>query len=172
MDWNLFWTAFGAIGGTLAALATTAAVIVALWQVKYNKRKKLKLQFSDSMVLFETSQPFISLDITNTGNREVIIDKWGFIYSEKNGYALIGLKKSTIEKQINPHLPYKLALEESISLYWEFSFFVRSIKTEIGTGHLQSNKKITFFTSDSTGKKYTVFAVEFRNSLPSPCRPI
>lgn len=27
MDWNLFWTAFGAIGGTLGALATFVAVI-------------------------------------------------------------------------------------------------------------------------------------------------
>lgn len=26
MDWNLFWSAFGAIGGTLGAVATTAAV--------------------------------------------------------------------------------------------------------------------------------------------------
>ena len=28
MNWELFWTAFGAIGGTLGAIATTAAVIV------------------------------------------------------------------------------------------------------------------------------------------------
>ena len=37
MDWNLFWTAFGAIGGTLGAVATTAAVVVALWQTKYSQ---------------------------------------------------------------------------------------------------------------------------------------
>lgn len=30
MDWNLFWNAFGAIGGTLGAAATAFAVIVAL----------------------------------------------------------------------------------------------------------------------------------------------
>ena len=34
MEWNLFWTAFGAIGGTIGAFAATAAVIVALWQTK------------------------------------------------------------------------------------------------------------------------------------------
>lgn len=45
MDWNLFWTAFGAIGGTLGALATFIAVIVALWQTKFSYKKKLQLSF-------------------------------------------------------------------------------------------------------------------------------
>ena len=40
----LFWTAFGAIGGTFGALATAAAVIVALWQTKYANKKKLKIR--------------------------------------------------------------------------------------------------------------------------------
>ena len=49
LDWTLFWTAVGAIGGTLGAIATTAAVIVALWQTKYSQKKKLKLAFSDNV---------------------------------------------------------------------------------------------------------------------------
>ena len=51
MDWNLFWTAFGAIGGTLGAVATTAAVIVALWQTKYANKKRLKVEFSDNIIV-------------------------------------------------------------------------------------------------------------------------
>ena len=52
MDWNLFWTAFGAIGGTLGAVATTAAVVVALWQTKYSQKKIIKLGFSDYFQLY------------------------------------------------------------------------------------------------------------------------
>ena len=52
MDWNLFWTAFGAIGGTLGAVATTAAVVVALWQTKYSQKKIIKLTFSDNFQFF------------------------------------------------------------------------------------------------------------------------
>ena len=44
--WTLFWTACGAIGGTLSAIATTSAVIVALRQTKYANRKKLKVEFN------------------------------------------------------------------------------------------------------------------------------
>ena len=44
MDWNLIWTAVGAIGGTLGAFATSIAVIVALWQTKFNYKKKIRLE--------------------------------------------------------------------------------------------------------------------------------
>lgn len=39
MDWNLFWTAFGAIGGTLGAVATTAAVVLHYGKQNIAKRK-------------------------------------------------------------------------------------------------------------------------------------
>lgn len=51
MDWNLFWTAFGAIGGTLGALATFVAVTVALWQTKLNYKKKVQLSFTDNITI-------------------------------------------------------------------------------------------------------------------------
>ena len=38
-DYNLFWTAFAAIGQAVGAIATAAAVIVTLWQIKYANRK-------------------------------------------------------------------------------------------------------------------------------------
>lgn len=34
---NLFWNAFGAVGGTVGACATAGAVVVALWQTKYSQ---------------------------------------------------------------------------------------------------------------------------------------
>ena len=81
MDWNLFWSAFGAIGGTLGAVATTAAVVVALWQTKYSQKKIIKLTFSDNFQLYNPntgeSVKFIGLSVTNIGNRKVIIRTWG-----------------------------------------------------------------------------------------------
>ena len=69
MDWNLFWTAFGAIGGTLGAVATTAAVVVALWQTKYSQKKIIKLGFSDNFQLYNPntgeSVKFIGISVTN-----------------------------------------------------------------------------------------------------------
>jgi hypothetical protein len=58
-DWNLLWTAFGAIGGTLGAFATLLAVIVALWQTKYEARKKLKLSKLENIKIAGTSNGHI-----------------------------------------------------------------------------------------------------------------
>lgn len=91
MDWNLFWTAFGAIGGTLGAVATTAAVVVALWQTKYSQKKIIKLGFSDNFQLYNPntgeSVKFIGISVTNTGNRKVIIRTWGVHLKE--GSAIV-----------------------------------------------------------------------------------
>lgn len=160
MDWNLFWTAFGAIGATTGALATTAAVIVALWQVKYNERKKLKLHFSASMVVhdqvLQTKKFFVRLSATNVGNRDIIISGWGYVFFENDGYGLIGLTESPIEQQINPSMPHRLKIEEQVSLYWEHDFFAKSVKSDIEAGLLRRNKKISFFVLDSTGQMYKV----------------
>lgn len=43
-DWNLFWNAFGAIGTTVGSIATAVAVIVALWQTKFNEKKEIAHQ--------------------------------------------------------------------------------------------------------------------------------
>ena len=87
MDWELFWTAFGAIGGTLGAIATTAAVIVALWQTKYANKKRLKVEFSDNIVVVpshgdlyrrNTSMLESLLQISATGESKFVIGKSGF----------------------------------------------------------------------------------------------
>ena len=44
---ELFWTAFAAIGQAVGAIATAAAVIVTLWQVRYSNKKNLKMKFTD-----------------------------------------------------------------------------------------------------------------------------
>jgi hypothetical protein len=38
-DYTLFWTAFAAIGQAVGAIATAAAVIITLWQIKYVNKK-------------------------------------------------------------------------------------------------------------------------------------
>lgn len=72
MDWNLFWTAVGAIGGSIGAIATFSAVVVALWQTKYNNRKKLKVTVTEknSVVSMKDNQIFhyVGLSVINIGN--------------------------------------------------------------------------------------------------------
>ena len=92
-QWSLFWDAFGAIGGTVGALATAAAVIVALWQTKFSVRKKLKLSFDPHTVVMTPQNQkvrFVSLTVVNIGNRDVVIQKWGFRVGKKNYVIFCG----------------------------------------------------------------------------------
>lgn len=159
MDMLLFWTAFGAIGGTLGAFATTAAVIVTLWQVRHQENKKLRLRFSDSMIMFSEDpsipeETFICLSITNVGNRKVIVQNWGFFFHKKNCYGLLGINQSQLTRRINPSLPYELEIENKIDLYLEHKYFVRNIKECIAEKALNPRRKLIFFVSDSAGKIY------------------
>lgn len=161
MDWMLFWSAFGAIGGTLGAIATVAAVSVALWQTKYSERKKLRLKFSDSIVMADIApsnheEMLVSLSIVNIGNRNVIIQNWGFVYHKKKSHALIGLNPSYLMQIISPRLPYELTIENKVDLYIEKHFFVESLKEGIKKKELKERKKLILFAIDSTGKEYKV----------------
>lgn len=58
-------------------VATTLAVIVALWQTKYTHKKKLKIYFIDNFQLYNqntgASVKYIGVRITNIGNRKLIV---------------------------------------------------------------------------------------------------
>lgn len=67
----------------LAAIATTAAVLVALWQTKYANRKKLKSYFSGDNTIVNpnsyTTKNYVGMNITNIGNKKVILSSWEII---------------------------------------------------------------------------------------------
>lgn len=159
MNWNLFWTALGAIGGTLGAIATFVAVVVALWQTKLNYKKKLQLSFTDNITVMPesgaVSYRYVGVTITNVGNRDTVIQKWGFELDD-GSQMLIVPDISPIGKILQVKLPYRLQIEEGITLYYEKTLFRNSILDCIEKGKLKENKKIRFFVSDSTAKKHYV----------------
>lgn len=160
MDWMLFWTAFGAIGGIIGAFATAAAVVVALWQIKYTNKKKVKLNFSDSIVASaqgaKAQERFVSLHIMNVGNREIMICGWGYDFHNKKGHALIGYTYDQLENIMNPRFPYKLSIENAVNLYWRYQYFIQNLMEDVSKGNLSENRRLIFFVVDSVGKSYKV----------------
>lgn len=158
-DWNLFWTAFGAIGGTFGALATAAAVIVALWQTKFSQRKKVKLTFSDMTTVvspaFDQRFEYISVTATNIGNREIVISSWG--YELLNGASMMMVPDmSQISVAIQTPLPQRLDIEDCIVLYHKRELFLKAVTHDIEEGTLDPNHPVRFYVADSTGRRYHV----------------
>ena len=163
MDWGLFWAAFGAIGGTIGALATAGAVIVALWQTKYAYKKKLKVKFDDVGSAISNSGntmfEFVSLTVTNIGNRDVVIERWGFDVKNKRTVLIFsempirGLPQA-MQDTFRSKFPYTLQIEQRTSFYYEKDLFMKMIPECCQSGELDPKKPIRFFVKDSTGRKY------------------
>lgn len=161
MDWwNLFWNAFGAIGGTVGALATAAAVIVALWQVKYANKKKLKIEFSDNVTIvpaegdFSSKKEYVGITVTNIGNRRIKIQHWGIAFPDDR-QPFIFLSSPKTSNALSSQWPLVLEPEEQSSQYLTRAYFYTLIRDEAPKC---SKKKspLRFLVSDSTGKQYFV----------------
>ena len=168
VDWNLFWTALGAIGGTLGAIATFVAVVVALWQTKLNYKKKIQLSFTDNITVMSesggASYRYIGVTITNIGNRDIVIQNWGFELDD-GSQMLIVPDTSPIGRMLQVKLPHRLQIEEGITLYYEKNLFRNAILDGIEKGKMKENKKIRFYVSDSTAKKHYVLTNKVATDL-------
>lgn len=159
MDWNLFWTAFGAIGGTIGGIATFAAVVVALWQTKISYKKKLQTSFTDDIAVVpqngNSTYHYVGVTVTNIGNRDVVINNWGFMCHNKTR-TLILPETSLIGSMLQTKLPRKLHIEEGINLYFDKTTFHDILDEYNRKGILNPKKKIKFFVTDSTAKDYYI----------------
>ena len=163
MDWMLFWTAFGAIGGTVGALATASAVIVALWQTKYAQKKKLNVKFDDKGLAVSNIGTrlleFISLTVTNIGNREIIIERWGFELKNKREMLIFselpmrGIP-ANLQDSFRNKFPHTLQIEQRTTFYYEKALFLDLVQEHCSRGELDPKKPIRFFAKDTTGHKY------------------
>lgn len=168
MDWNLIWTAVGAIGGTLGAFATAIAVIVALWQTRFNYKKKLKLSFTDNIIVVPEKGSFykkyVGITVANIGNRDVVIKNWGFDLDDGTK-MLIVQDTSPIGRALQVTLPHRLIIEDSTTLYYEKEVFIDLIKELSEKRQIDLKKKIPFFVEDSTGKKHKVLTNKIAKDL-------
>lgn len=154
MDWNLFWTAVGAIGSSVGALTTAIAVIVALWQTKFSQKKKLRLLLSANMSIHPPvnidDEKYVTLMITNTGNRDIVIEKWGYLLN-KSIYLI--LSPDITLQSIQPSLPQRLSIEESLTLITKQNSLKNNIQAKSKKLLMQS-VPIKFFVVDSAGHTY------------------
>ena len=159
-DYNLFWTAFAAIGQAVGTIATATAVIVTLWQIKYANRKRLRLSFSDKNVVFSENGNlefhFVNLMVTNIGNRNVIIKNWGIKVLKKQNLLIVPDTKNPIVKMIQKPLPCTLEPEESMDLVYDIKLFLRNLREQVKDGVFSEKDKLTLYVVDSTGKMYFV----------------
>ncbi len=143
----------------LGAIATFAAVLVALWQTKYANKKKLKCSFIDKNMVVNPQnydkKLYVTMSISNIGNKKIIINNWGI--KLKDSFLLIlteGFENDSFDKVVSVKTPYILEPEEQITFFYAKDLYIRLINENIKNGSINPNKRIRFVIHDSTGKSY------------------
>ena len=77
MNWNLFWTAFSAIGTTMGTFVTAIAAILAYRQYSLSKSAKLKIiaEFSIKMDSLENPEEYFVLKFVNKGIIDLYVNE-------------------------------------------------------------------------------------------------
>lgn len=144
---EIVWTALGAI-------STSAAVIVALWQTVYQNQKKVRILYSESLTYplgfidgVHTTDKYITLYISNTGNRKIIIKEYGIIL-KRNCFWVVIPEKTPLG---TVSLPLELDIEMAVSLPWKKSDFIEVLRKEC---KIADYRRVTFYIRDTSGKVY------------------
>lgn len=160
MNWETInWEAISAVGTILSAIATFAAVFVALFQTKIENLKRLKLSFSDNHAVMgcvsgtQKSGPYIHVSAANIGNRDITIQNW-YIQAGKNSTYLV--LKDNADLPFLTQLPAKIRPEESIGLAILRKDFLDILREDKRIGVFDMCKKIEIVLLDNTGKAYKI----------------
>ncbi len=142
-DWN--WNAIAAIGQWLGAIATFAAVLVALKQSRDASQARIKVDVSGGSIYSEgrgeltPTEPLVIFSATNAGSRVVTLRSLILVLPNKNR-QLIG----------SPELPKELQIAEQVNILCPCET-IHSIFTQQG---LEGRVKVSCYFVDSLGNRY------------------
>ena len=149
MDWNLFWTAFGAIGTTLGSMITAIAVVIAVRQYRQPIEKKVLIEVHSAIVPFKKGN-YITVDFYNKGTRPFTINS--LYIKGKTTKLYLNLMQTLTE--YTGSLPIKVDAEENGKIFFKYDNFFSEIDEYVKKGELKKNKSIVFIAEDSTGDKH------------------
>lgn len=163
MDWDLFWTAFGAIGTTLGSLITAIAVVVAVRQYRQPLIKKVKIRFNSAFpVGLGIETDLFCIGVSNTGVRAVNISNIYLNVGEKD--LVIHYAQFNIPGALNPlTFPIEIQPEQEIEMYLERLKIAQYFAENLKNGHFARTAPIKIAVTDKTGGRYvhsTGFTVE------------
>lgn len=159
---------WGIVISIISAIATLAAVIVALWQTKYSNKKKLKLSFTTKALMIQdmatlqfakNANLLLSVSVVNIGNRKVVLTDWGFQFDKINALQIVNINEKVF--------PCELEIECAKELQTDL-LGVRKALIQNKDLIKNNKKKLIVYVTDSTGRKYYVkmpHSIKYYSSL-------
>ena len=150
MDWNIFWSAFGAIGTTVGSLITAVAVIVAVVQYKQPYSKKIGVKFNYTISNLDDSiKAYYQVTIINCGIRPCNITSLWIKGKNNNVYLNPAQVKGYVD------FPFVLQQEETISVFFEQEKLRSQLKELYNSKiWIPKSRKLKIFVHDSADDEY------------------
>ena len=154
IDWTTInWTAISAIGTCLGSFATFCAVIVALWQTKWESRKVIKLDFNYHFLMDITGQMprqnMVALKVINVCKRNIVIEEWGF--KLRGGLSLTAMPNIS---NLGANLPATIEPDKSIQLLMSSQALVQELNRLSQEQNINENDKLVLYVRDNFSKYY------------------
>jgi hypothetical protein len=151
MDWNIFWSAFGAIGTTAGSLITAAAVVVSVIQYRQPLLKKLKITFSCSLIGSEQGPKLhYVIGVGNRGIRECSIKSLIIKGKTQDLY----LNFTQIKGDGHVKFPFLLKQEDWKDIIFDYELFRSVIKKQLENGWVPKERKLIIYVRDSVGDEH------------------
>lgn len=152
MNWEIFWSAFGAIGTTIGSLITAGAVVVAVKQYKQPITKLIKVGFNSSIYTDINNKPkeLYTLSIKNRGVRPVTINAV-YVKGYKHNLFMNLMQSKYVEYK---NFPTEVQPEECVNYYFEADKFRDELRKMVNNKYLKKGQKLVIFAQDSLGDEY------------------
>ena len=144
MDWNLFWSAFGAMGTMFACIIALIQPIIER-HIEYRRRLKLSLK-TDMVALYPdaTQEKFCEVQIVNRSHINLYVHNVALLVDGQY-FEQFALPNNPI--YVNK-MPYELKVGEKYTVNFSKKELCKSLKK------FESTSRIYIVASDSYGKIY------------------
>lgn len=155
MAWNIFWSAFGAIGTTLGSVVTAFAVVIAVIQYRQPLRKKLKITVATGLPVInnELRENVYCVTISNTGIRPVLITNVYFRVGKRN-VMISGLASNIASGNAGNDFPKTIEPEHYVSIYLSYKLVATRFTDLLAERIIDECWKVKVLVTDTTNGDY------------------
>lgn len=152
MNWDTFWSAFGAIGTSLGSLITAIAVVVAVVQYRQPLRKRIKLTLSTAIPIsdFGPGEWFHCITVANTGVRNITVTNV-YLGTRKKKLMINNLMRDLDPNHRGSEFPQELLPEGSFSVYLHYAEIGEAFHDLLSRKTIRAHQRLNIWVTDTTG---------------------
>lgn len=154
INWEIIWTAVGAIGTSVGSLITAIAIVIAVIQYKQPYHKRIRISYAISLVVMTDytlgDDDLISIQVSNIGIRNLNISNVYLKVDDKN----IVLNDSQWGGTQSVVFPQLLHPEEHFEMHLLRSRIIYALNLGIEQNHIREKEKMYILVTDNSGGNY------------------